>query len=88
MGGVVVISVASQIHVDSLVTVATPVFGHSVIDAFEKANADKELTTSLGKNSHFSDVTDKLSSLHHVLIFHGDADELIPPSNVPRMATS
>jgi len=28
-----------------------------------------------------SNISDKLSSLHHILIFHGDSDNLVPPSN-------
>ena len=81
MGGAVCISVASEIHVDSLVTVAAPVFGHTVIDTLEKSNVSSEQTTSLFKKSRRSDIADKLPSLHHILIFHGDSDELIPPSN-------
>ena len=28
-----------------------------------------------------SDITDRLSSLHHILIFHGESDELIATAN-------
>jgi alpha-beta hydrolase superfamily lysophospholipase len=81
MGGAVCISVASRCRADSLVTVAAPVFGRIIVDALEKSNFSNKLTTSLTKMNHCSDITDKLSSLHHILIFHGDSDELIPPSN-------
>jgi len=27
------------------------------------------------------DISDKLSGLHHILIFHGDSDDLVPLSN-------
>ena len=85
MGGAVCISVASDIHVDSLVTVAAPVFGHTIIDSMEKSNKSNRLTTTLAKKNHHSDITDKLSSLHHILIFHGDSDELIPPLNAQKL---
>ena len=81
MGGAVVISVASQMDVDSLVTVAAPVFGQPIIDALKKSNAPDKLPTALVKKGFRSDLTETLSSLHHILIFHGDSDELIPPSN-------
>jgi uncharacterized protein len=81
MGGAVCICVASQYHVDALVTVAAPVFGHVIVDALEKSKVPNKLTTSLTNMNRRSDITDKLSSLHHILIFHGDSDELIPASN-------
>ena len=81
MGGAVCISVAFEFHVDSLVTVAAPVLGHTIVEALEKSSVPDELTTSLTRKRRRSDITDKLSSLHHILIFHGDSDELIPSSN-------
>jgi alpha-beta hydrolase superfamily lysophospholipase len=81
MGGTVCISVASEMNIDSLVTVAAPVLGHTIIDGLQKPYDSIEFVISLAKKSHHSDIADKLSSLHHILIFHGDSDELIPPSN-------
>ncbi len=81
MGGAVCIGVASRCRVDSLVTVAAPVFGHIIVDALEKSNIPDKQATPQSHVNHRSDITDKLSALHHILIFHGDADELIPSSN-------
>ncbi|UCD33703.1 MAG: alpha/beta fold hydrolase [Desulfobacterales bacterium] len=81
MGGSVCISVASELNIDALVTVAAPVLGYTIIDGLRKPNDSNELAISLTKKSHLSDITGKLSLLHHILIFHGDSDELIPPSN-------
>lgn len=74
MGGAVCISVAAAFNVEALVTFAAPVRSGSIIEAPEKKNLQ-------------SNISDKLSSLHHILIFHGDSDNLVPPSNAREIYT-
>ena len=81
MGGAVCISVASVLTVDSLVTFATPVRRSSIIEALEKSGDFKTMKPPFDEKYLQLDISDKLSTLHHILIFHGDSDTLIPPSN-------
>lgn len=81
MGGAVCISVAAQLDVASLVTFAAPVRSSSIIDALEKSNDSTSLRSPFYKKNLHSDISDKLSTIHHILIFHGESDNLVPPSN-------
>lgn len=81
MGGGVCISVASAYNVNSLVTSAAPVRSDSIILALEKRNDANILDPSFYKNNLPSDISVKLSSIKNILIFHGDSDDIVPPSN-------
>ncbi len=81
MGGAVCISVAAAFDVDSLVTFAAPVRSSSIIEALEKSDNSNTQKPPLDKKYLQSNISNKLSSLHHILIFHGDSDNLVPPSN-------
>ena len=81
MGGAVCISAASLLAVDAMVTYAAPVRSSSIMEALEKTN-DSSIIPSLFEEQHLRfDLSDKLSNLHHILIFHGDSDNVVPPSN-------
>ncbi len=86
-GGTAAISVATTCHIDSLVTVAAPVNSNSLIDAAEKSlpvsKADdlNNLPLSFYKKNLRFDISDRLSSLKNILIFHGDKDSVVPVSN-------
>ena len=81
MGGAVCISVAATYDVASLVTFAAPVNSRSVISALDKLADSKSTAYSFYRKKLKSDISDKLSSVHHILIFHGDSDTVVPPSN-------
>jgi alpha-beta hydrolase superfamily lysophospholipase len=81
MGGAVCISVAAEFNVDSLVIFAAPVRSRSIIEASEKSDISDTQKPLFIKKYLQSNISDKLSSLHHILIFHGDSDNLVPPSN-------
>ena len=81
MGGAVCISVASIFAVDALVTNAAPVRSSSVIEALKKRSDVKTYKPLIEEKFLQSDISDKLADLHHVLIFHGDSDNVVPPSN-------
>jgi len=81
MGGAVCISAASLVTVDAMVTFAAPVRSSSVTEAFKKSRDSKKMYPPLDEKHFRSDLSGKLSSLHHILIFHGDADNVVPPSN-------
>jgi len=81
MGGAVCISVASISAVDALVTAAAPVRSSSIIKASKKRNNSKTLKPLFEDKLFNSDLSEKLAGLHHILIFHGDSDNIVPPSN-------
>jgi esterase/lipase len=81
MGGAVCISVATEFKVDALVTFAAPVRSSSIIEAPEKSDNSNTQKPPFDKKYLQSNISDKLSRLHHILIFHGDSDNLVPPSN-------
>jgi alpha-beta hydrolase superfamily lysophospholipase len=81
MGGAVCISVAAELNVDSLVIFAAPVSSRSIIEAPEKSDISDTQKSLFVKKYLQSNISEKLSRLHHILIFHGDSDNLVPPSN-------
>ena len=81
MGGAVCLSVFAASHACSIVTCAAPVRSSSIIKKLEKSNHSNTLEPPFYKRYLDSDISDKLPSIHHVLIFHGESDELVPPSN-------
>jgi alpha-beta hydrolase superfamily lysophospholipase len=81
MGGTVCISVAAVSDVYSIVTCAAPVRSSFTIKTPEMSDDSKMLKQPFNIRYLESDISDKLSSIHHILIFHGDSDELVPPAN-------
>ena len=81
MGGAVCLSVFAASHACSIVTSAAPVRSSSIIKKLEKSDHSNALTPPFYKRYLDSDISNNLPSTHHILIFHGDSDELIPPSN-------
>ena len=80
MGGSVCISTANSVKAEVLVTFAAPVRIDSIIETPETLNDPGDLSPSFYNNLRF-DISDKLSNLNHILIFHGDSDDVVPPSN-------
>ena len=81
MGSAACISVAAIFDVDSIVINAAPVHNKSIIEAMEKSGKADALNPPFDKKYLQWDISDKLSDLHHILIFHGDSDDLVPLSN-------
>ncbi|MBW1893616.1 MAG: alpha/beta fold hydrolase [Deltaproteobacteria bacterium] len=85
LGGAAALSVAGTYQVDAVVTLAAPVTGASILksaDASASASTDlKGLPISFYQKCLSFDITEKLPSVSRVLIFHGDADTVVPVSN-------
>jgi alpha-beta hydrolase superfamily lysophospholipase len=81
MGGAVCLRVAGTIDMAALVTVAAPIrsrqIGHA-IDSPTKADG-RELRFDAVKNSF--DITQKLSKIRNILLFHGEQDAVVPLSH-------
>ncbi len=81
MGGAVCLAVAATFNIESLVTFAAPVSSRSVISALEKSEDSRSPRANFYRKKLISDISGKLSSIHHILVFHGDSDTVVPPSN-------
>lgn len=78
MGGATCLTVSTMIDAGPLVTVAAPV-------RLSLAGREKEVTALPGHEAipiNFAfDISEKLSQVRNILMFHGDADEIVPVSD-------
>lgn len=70
MGGAVCISLANKLSIKAMIINAAPV-------KLDRIRSIPEIPEPLSTNLRF-DLFHSLKHLHHVLIFHGDADEVVP----------
>ncbi|OGP59210.1 MAG: hypothetical protein A2V65_12480 [Deltaproteobacteria bacterium RBG_13_49_15] len=81
MGGTVCLAAASLIPVPAMVTVAAPIQSRTIIrKQHGKERMDVENVFFNDEKRQF-DLTDRLQSIRNILIFHGDADDVVPFSN-------
>jgi alpha-beta hydrolase superfamily lysophospholipase len=73
MGGAVCISISEVFPVNAFVINAAPV-------KLDRVKSVPEIPEPLTSNLRF-DLSHSLNHLHHILIFHGDADEVVPAAN-------
>ncbi len=81
MGGAACLAVASEARAEAVVTFAAPVRSRSVNSSIENqfnVNDPQRSPETLRLNF---DISDKLKDIHNILIFHGDADTVVPFSN-------
>jgi esterase/lipase len=71
-------SVANELSVQAMVINATPVKSGRILDDLEQADPSKHRASVLFKKTLRFDLTYLLKNLHHVLIFHGDTDDVVP----------
>jgi alpha-beta hydrolase superfamily lysophospholipase len=76
MGGAVCISVASSHNIDAIVTFAAPLNSSSINKALKRSDYEK--------NFQF-DISGKLSGVHNILMFHGDADTVVPHAHAKKI---
>jgi len=81
MGGAVCLFTASILEIDALVTVAALVRNAPIVKALKKSKDSDVLKSGLFENKYVFDISDKLSNIHNVLIFHGKADDVVPVSH-------
>ena len=77
MGGAVCLSAARSIGADALVTYAAPLRSRSI----GSAAAGIAPTTVSGPLPKPFDISGQIAGLRNILIFHGDADEVVPFSD-------
>lgn len=74
MGGSVCLSVAGDLAAHAVVTWAAPIRSADLVRQYAQSAVDSEIPF---KRNPF-DISNRLASLHNILIFHGDADETVP----------
>jgi len=76
MGGAACISAAGTTEIDSMVVSAAPLRSRMI-----KRPAEKEDKVVYDEIKLSFDISGKLSGINNILIFHGDADQVVPFSN-------
>ncbi len=84
MGGAICIATSDVLHPCAIVTFAAPLKSESIILAAEQSEIEMDLLLQLKKYLRF-DLSNRLSDLRNILIFHGDADNVVPVSNARKL---
>ena len=87
LGGAAALSVAGTRHVDAVVTLAAPVTGASILESADACADLKGLPISFYQKCLSFDISEKLPDISNALVFHGDADAVVPVSNGYRIKT-
>jgi alpha-beta hydrolase superfamily lysophospholipase len=77
MGGATCLSAAGEARAESLVTFAAPVRSRSINGTIETQHNPDGSRPQLDKLSLEFDISDKLADIHHILIFHGESDNVV-----------
>lgn len=81
LGGAAALSVAGTHPVDAVVTLAAPVTGASILESATTDTDLKGLPASFYQKCLGFDIREKLPFISNALVFHGDADLVVPVSN-------
>jgi alpha-beta hydrolase superfamily lysophospholipase len=81
MGGATCLSAAGEARAEPLVTFAAPVRSRPIKGATEAQHHPDGGRPQLDKSDLEFDISDKLADIHHILIFHGEADNVVPFSD-------
>ncbi len=81
MGGAACLCVAQEFDLKALVVFAAPVRSAPVLEAAAGSGQTSREDLRFYKKSLNFDLSDRLGALSNILIFHGDADEVVPPSD-------
>ncbi len=82
MGGAVCLSTAIKINVSGLITFAAPIRSRTILsDPHLQANRSYKISLPLKPDLLEFDISSCLTLIKNILIFHGDADEVVPFSD-------
>ena len=85
LGGAVCLSVAAATRIHALVTVAAPLDSSSLIDSAQGV-VPAGLSVDLALSPRFRfDLSDSLSAIRNLLIFHGENDLVVPVSHARKL---
>jgi esterase/lipase len=80
-GGTVCLLAAEIIRPASIVTFAAPVRSSSISEAIKIPGVSEKARLLFNKNNFQFDISDKLALSDHILVIHGDCDNIVPASN-------
>lgn len=78
MGGTTGLAMALDHEVQAIVTVAAPLRSDPILRAGRKTGDLRGLPLSFYEKQLCFDISDNLSGISNILIFHGDSDETVP----------
>jgi len=81
LGGCLALCYALQNPIDAVVTLSAPVTMNTIWEVLENSGQAELLSKSFYQECVHINVTDRLNSLHHILIAHGTCDEVVPYAN-------
>ena len=80
-GGAISLALAGTLNIASIVTVAAPLFSKGIKEPYVNDPKNQPQMQMLDKDKLFFDIRDRISLISHLLIFHGDADKIVPFKN-------
>ncbi len=81
MGGATCIATAKDLKAEAYILIAAPVFGETLLKPPEELKDKPGLSIEFYKKLLNFDLSENLSFLRNVLIFHGDHDDIVPILN-------
>lgn len=81
LGGAAVLASASLLNPRAIVTVAAPIRSGAIRAPYINDAASRPVLESLNREQLFFDISDRIAGLSDLLIFHGDADTIVPYEN-------
>lgn len=84
-GGSVSLFLAKKLGVEAVVTFAAATRSTSVIRHLESQGDEDIEEPPVDLNRIRFDIFDKIAGIHHLLIFHGDSDRVVTPSEAHRI---
>ena len=81
LGGAAVLAAASEINPRAVVTVAAPIRSGAIRAPYVNDPHNKPVLESLNREQLFFDISDRLAGVSNLLLFHGDADPIVPFEN-------
>lgn len=81
MGGAACLCTAREFDIEALVVFAAPVRSGPIVDAAASSNEISPKDLLFYKKNLSFDLSSSLGELRNILIFHGDEDEIVPPSD-------
>lgn len=81
LGGSVALATAARLKAEAVVTIAAPVRDQSIRAPYTNDSANLPLLETMNRENLAFDIGERLGGISHILIFHGDADAIVPYEN-------
>ena len=81
MGGAVSLAVAGKLGLAPIVTVAAPIMSRHIQDTGQPPQAPHHGGLQFDTQKNSFDITNTLSGISNILIFHGERDNVVPPDH-------